>query len=112
MATFTYTPTYAVYQSVTPRVLQTEFGDGYTQRTGDGLNTQRQIWNVEFVSDTTTINNIVAFLEATNGSDSFDWTPPRQSSALKFRYTEYARQPMGPTTDKLTATFRQEFDLS
>lgn len=112
MATFTYIPTYAVNMSITPRILRTPFGDGYSQRVGDGLNTQRQEWSVEFVSDTTTINAIETFLEATGGYDSFDWTPPRQASALKFIYLNLTRSPMSSRIDKLTATFRQEFDLT
>jgi len=112
MATFSYIPTYSVNMSVTPRIRSTDFGDGYSQRVGDGLNTQRQIWTVEFISDTTSIDVIETFLQNTGGYQSFDWTPPRQTTALKFRYTDYNREPMGPFCDRLTATFRQEFDLS
>lgn len=112
MATFTWTPTYSVNKSVTPRIRVTDFGDGYTQRTGDGLNTQRQLWGVEFIKDSTSIDAIETFLETTEGYASFDWTPPGQSTALKFRYTDYNREPMGPLADRLTATFRQEFDLT
>jgi phage-related protein len=111
MATFTWTPTYSVNKSVTPRVNMSDFGDGYTQRAGDGLNTQRQIWDVEFISDSTTVDAIESFLENTGGYQSFDWTPPRQSAELKFRYTTYNRDAVGPFDDRLTATFRQEFDL-
>ena len=112
MSTFSYTPTYAVAMDVTPRVRTTVFGDGYTQRSGDGLNTQRQVWSLEFVSDSSSIDNIETFLRNTGGVDSFDWTPPRQTTALKFIYTSYARAPIGPYTDRLSVSFRQEFDLA
>ena len=111
MATFTYTPTYFINKTVSPRVRKSPFGDGYTQRAGDGLNTQRQVWDVEFIADATTIDAIETFLETTGGVDNFDWTPPRQSAALKFIYLDYSREPSGPFCDRLAATFRQEFDL-
>jgi len=112
MATFTATPTYSINLTVTPRILKTEFSDAYSQRAGDGLNTQRQIWGLEFIGSISDIDVIETFLLDTGGYESFDWTPPRQESALKFIYTSYSRSPAGPTTDKLNSTFRQEFDLT
>ena len=111
MATFTWTPTYIVNKSIMPRIRITEFGDGYTQRAGDGLNTQRQEWSLEFISDSTTTNAIEAFLIETGGVDSFTWTLPGQSTPLKFRYMEYEKSPAGPFAYLITTTFRQEFDL-
>ena len=112
MATFSYEHTYAVNKTVTPRIRMTQFGDGYTQLSGDGLNTQRQMWNLEFMADSTSIDEIQTVLETTGGVDSFDWTPPRQSTALKFIYTSYSRDPVGPTVDRLTVSFQQEYDLA
>jgi phage-related protein len=112
MATFNYKPTYAVNNTVAPRIRSTQFGDGYLQRSGDGLNTQKQDWSVEFIGDTTTINAIETFLKDTGGVDNFDWTPPRQTTALKFIYIQYTREPLGPFTDLLLANFVQVFDLA
>jgi phage-related protein len=112
MSTLTYIPTYAVQKSVTPRILKADFGDGYTQRAGDGLNTQPQIWNVEFRGDTTAIDTIESFFEDTGGWESFDWTPPRATSSKKFIYTSYSRQPLGPNHDSLQATLQEQFDLT
>jgi phage-related protein len=111
MATFSYEPTYIFNKTVTPRVRRTQFGDGYTQRSGDGLNTQRQLWSLEFVGTVAEIDTIESFLEATGGVDNFTWTPPRQTNPLKFIYISYDRDSAGPTTDRLTTSFRQEFDL-
>jgi phage-related protein len=112
LSTFSYIPTYAVQLSVTPRILKTDFGDGYSQRAGDGLNSQPQIWSLEFRGDTTAIDAIETFLTDTGGWESFDWTPPRQTSSKKFIYTSYSRSPLGALIDVLQTTFTQTFDLA
>ena len=111
MSTFSWIPRYSVSKTVAPRVRKTDFGGGYEQRSGDGLNTQRQEWTLEFVSDATTITNIENFLLETEGVTNFTWTPPRQTTPLKFIYVQYNRETLGVDTDLLSVDFKQVFDL-
>jgi phage-related protein len=63
-------------------VLEAKFGDGYSQRMSDGLNTIMETWSLSFqnrpISD---INIIRAFLEGKNGVQAFSWDPPGQVAA-------------------------------
>lgn len=94
------------------RTLVAEFGDGYTQRAGDGLNgIAKQVsvtWNALQTADADTI---IAFFEARGGFEMFEWTPPRGNTALKWIVTEWQLVPLDSALDAISATFVQVFDL-
>lgn len=48
MAEFTYCPFLGANVTKTPRVRTTQFGDGYMQRVGDGINTAPREWQLQF----------------------------------------------------------------
>lgn len=59
----------------TPRVLGVDFGNGYTQRAADGINSLDQ--NMELVWDPITAaekDQVLAFLRARNGVSAFSYT--------------------------------------
>jgi phage-related protein len=70
-------PTFNTPLTITPRTIKNEFGGGYRQEFGDGLNTIKEIWSVAFedvsVDDAETLDN---FYRAQKGYLSFYWTPP------------------------------------
>lgn len=77
MATFSWIPSTEAAQTVKPRVLQAKFGDGYSQRVPDGLNTLLRSWQLTFKNRTKIeADAIEAFLDAAGGCTAFDWTPP------------------------------------
>ncbi len=95
-----------------PRVVATQFGDGYEQAADDGLNPVKQVWSVA-------INNaaldeadaIEAFIKPGMGRARFDWTPPRQTVALKWKCTAFSRtlnEQVGEVDLRLT--FEQVFE--
>ncbi len=57
------------------RVRKTQFGDGYSQVGGDGLNPKVQNWPLVFRGTTAEITPIRDFMDAHIGI-SFYWTPP------------------------------------
>ena len=94
-------------------VLATRFGDGYEQRAPDGLNPVRQVWDLVFnACDVVVANEIDAFLRPIlGGIGTFDWTPPAQTVALKFKCSSFRRsltQQLGE--HNLSATFEQVFE--
>lgn len=108
----TIEPTYAgTSKSTKTRVRRMQFGDGYSQRAADGINTVTQEWSVEWVGTTTQIDELEDFLYARGGVEDFDWTPKRESSARKFTCPEWGRTYIN-NTDSLTAKFVEEFDLN
>lgn len=77
MSTFNWPPNRDPVKKVTPRLLQAQFGDGYSQRIPDGINSMIRTWSLSFNNrDSTEIDSIESFLRATKGSLSFDWTDP------------------------------------
>ena len=53
-----------------------QLGDGYTQRFGDGINSESQSWPLTFVGDLTYIQPIMAFLRRHKGYIAFQWENP------------------------------------
>jgi phage-related protein len=71
------TPDYGVAKESRPRVNNIQFGDGYSQRSSDGINTNLARWPMQFTLRTRTlIDSIDAFLAARGAIESFDWTTP------------------------------------
>ncbi|KVN36796.1 phage tail protein [Burkholderia pyrrocinia] len=107
--TFNWSPTAQGFGGdTTLRVRKAGFGDGYTQRTADGLNNRLSTYNLRFVGRAEKIAAIFAFLDARAGAMSFYWTPPLrpQGRFVCEKYTE-------PTKDgnvyTITAQFEQTF---
>lgn len=112
MATFTWTPSVGANLSIRPNVRRVAFGDGYEQRLAFGINTQPQVWSLEFRGRTSTeATAIDAFLRARGAVQAFDWTPPGGASA-KFVCEEWSRSVDEPNVESVRATFKQVFDLS
>jgi phage-related protein len=74
--TFTWCPRINPEQEVSFRTRHAQFGDGYAQVSGDGLNPRSQKWTLEFTGNETYITAIKAFLDRHGGVKAFQWTPP------------------------------------
>lgn len=111
--TFTWIPDVGASADRAPVVNSAKFGDGYEQRTPNGLNTLPGIWNLTFSSrNYTEIDAIEAFLADRDGALNFQWTPPRSASVLLFICRKWSRTIGNGPLDSLTATFEQVFDSS
>jgi phage-related protein len=107
MTTFTDTPSSAAL-ATKPRVRVAAFGDGYEQRVADGINNAPRSWSLGFTRPTTEADAILAFFEARNGAEAFDWTPP-YGAAGKFVAREWSVQLIGPVAKSISATFEEVF---
>lgn len=108
--TFNWNPTTAQSTgTATQRVRKAQFGDGYTQRTADGINNRVSSFQLQFVDDDATISAIVAFLDAHAGATSFLWTPPLRTQALLFTCETYTEPTKDGPAYTITATFEQTF---
>lgn len=98
-------------KSTKARVVRTNFGDGYSQRIGDGLNAVRDEWNVQWTNITAADKEtLVQFFEGLAGVTSFQWTPQGDSAAKNFTCAEWNVTPKNAYYYSLTAKFTQEFD--
>jgi len=80
--TFTWTPSKSFQKMSKPRVITAQFGDGYSQRIGDGINRIVREWSLSFNSRSIAqAQEIVAFLEARSGVQAFVWTPPGDTTS-------------------------------
>jgi len=84
METFPYIPHTGSQGQMTPRTLVVQFGDGYVQEAGDGINPMLRTWNLVWqnldgvTGATPTLKNINDFLTAHAGYLRFLWVqlPP------------------------------------
>tara|TARA_R100000664_G_C2758754_1_gene147941 strand:+ start:4234 stop:4575 length:342 start_codon:yes stop_codon:yes gene_type:complete len=109
MATFpSITPSYGLRKLSAPTVKQVQFGDGYIQRIVYGLNQNLKMynptWNNISETDADTISD---FLDARAGSESFDWTPPGETSSSKFICQAWTKSILYKNRATIQASFQE-----
>ena len=96
---------------VKPAVSRYEFGDGYTQRVKNGLNStpegQNVVWELLTLAEKDTL---VAFLKQHAGVTAFTWIPPGETVARQYTCGEWKFWYKSGWWYG-TATFTEEFDL-
>ena len=96
---------------VKPRTNTAQFGDGYSQRSEDGLNALTRdfqaVWPGLTVADRDTIT---AFL-ANHTVTPFLWTVPLESVEYKWIAVDWSPGAVGGEAVSLSATLRVVFDL-
>ena len=108
MATFpSIQPTYGASKTSRPRVLNVQFGDGYSQRVRFGLNTDLKTWNLTWNVSETDADTIESFLEARAGVESFEWTPLDTSTSYRWICQEWSKTIPYVNRATITATFIQ-----
>lgn len=105
---FTWCPQTQSPGTTTLRTRTAQFGDGYKQVSGDGLNGKSQAWDLVFTGPESEIRAIRDFLDRHQGYRSFAWRPPLEDLGL-YQAGEYKLQPLGARRYTLTATFTQAF---
>ncbi len=104
-------PSYASRKSVTYKTIEANFGDGYVQRTVDGINNKPVMyeltWSALLPAEA---NAIESFLDSQGGATAFLYTVPRDSTQRKYRCKTWSRSLDTPATDSISATFEEVFD--
>lgn len=82
---------------------------GYEQRSADGINISPKKFSVEFLGlRDSKADDLISFLRATKGVNSFDWTPPNESSG-KYVCRTFGRSKPELNVNNISATFEQVF---
>lgn len=102
--TFTWRPDKSAPATMGQRTRSAQFGSGYTQEAGDGLNTETQSWALTFTGDKSRIIQIRNFLRDQGGYKAFIWSTPLDGP-LYFKCKTYTPTPLGGTAWTLAATF-------
>jgi phage-related protein len=90
------------------RTRTAQFGDGYSQSVGDGINSKTQNWPLLFTKNKSDSEAIMAFLDSHQGFKAFQWTPPLGTTSL-FKAIQVTNTPLGGGMYRITATFEQAF---
>ena len=111
MATFpSINPTYGTRKNNSPKARITQFGDGYQQRTQFGLNQDPKVFNLTFNVSETDSDTIEAFLDARGATESFDFTPPAETSSSKFICRSWTKSIPYLNRATINATFEEVFE--
>lgn len=107
----TVQPTFPVKTSTKMRLRKAKFGDGYSQRSEDGINAEAVSWSLVFENLTTAEKDtVVNFLKAEKGVNVFFWTPPQTATQYKVTCEEWDAELVDAGYWSVTATFNREFD--
>lgn len=94
------------------RILKANFGDGYEQRAGDGINTKQSEYTLSWSRLTQAeAEAIEQFFDGQSGFLSFDYTLPGESSAKKFVCEKFSKPYESGNLMGMTATIRRVYDL-
>jgi phage-related protein len=74
--TFIWQPNYDSKLAQEPSINVTKFGDGYELRSANGINNNAETWTVEFTRSSATYPDVLTFIQARNGLESFYWMTP------------------------------------
>lgn len=105
---FTWCPRLNAAADTKFRTRTVQFGDGYKQVSGDGLNPRSQEWTLSFTGNEAYIRAIRDFLDDHGGTKAFQWQPPLEPVGL-FRCESYKPSALGASKYNLDATFVQAF---
>lgn len=90
----------------------TPLGDGYSQRTGDGLNAARAMLTLTWAPITWAhAETIEAFLVARVDGTPFLYRPPNETMTRLWIWKDRSRAPSFSIADSLTVTLEEVFDI-
>jgi phage-related protein len=110
--TFSFDVRVGASGDVTQKTWENEFGDGYVQAGGIGINTKSESWSISVTGKMKpgeVLQNVRDFLDRQEGYKSFVWTPPGGTQG-KYRANGYQLATIGAGLQTLSATFRQVFN--
>lgn len=106
-------PSYTTARTTRARVLRAGFGDGYSLRAGDGLNSVVSSWSVVWNALTPEeADYIDSFLVVRGGHEAFAWTGPGEEQLRLWTCENWTRAPQraGNARATIVATLEEAFD--
>ena len=105
-------PSYGTDSSTEYKVRRVDYGDGYSARAAEGLNSVAQTWNLTWDNLPDADSEALrVFFAGLKGVGVVDWTPFNQATALKWTASRFRSKPSGYQVTSCSVTLRQEFDL-
>lgn len=110
METFDWCPQIGPEGSYTYQTYSAQFGDGYKQEVGVGINNEVQSWPLEFEGNRAYIEPVRDFLRAHAGHKPFMWTPP-MGEVGSYVAPAFQLRAIGYDAFLLSVTFEQRYTL-
>lgn len=111
MAEFIWIPSYASSVEVSPKLKMVQFGDGYIQRSSDGIHPTREKWSLTFKSIPDADWVAMRDFLTSNVGYSFDWTPPGEETPRKFLCSEpWKREYVSYNVNNVSMTLTEVFE--
>ncbi|MFA5396239.1 MAG: phage tail protein [Methanogenium sp.] len=108
----TIQPIIGMSRSYKGRIIDNDFGNGYTQRITDGINALQREIGLSWIGSITNIKELTDhFEEREYGTKSFTWTPPNETISRKWTCNEWSISNNSDDIQTLTANFVMRYDL-
>lgn len=85
-----------------------QFGDGYAQSSGEGINSKKETWAITYSGRKEDVDKVRAFLDERAGYKSFAWKNPHGVLGL-YKASKYESLPYATDVFRLTTNFEQAF---
>ena len=110
MSVFTWPLAIDMSADVAFRVKKAQFGDGYIQRTKDGINTRGEDWSLLFVGESMADYQAVCTFLNERAGLPFEWTPPGGAHPKGWYVCErYQPSPKGYAVWTIAMTFNKDY---
>lgn len=93
-------------KGVSFRKKSVNFGDGYKQRSKEGINTIQESWNITFFNERKDEREVLeAILKLSQGVDAIEWKSPHSSVLQDWLVESYELQEFSDVYSEITCTF-------
>lgn len=89
-------------------IRKAQFGDSYSQTSGDGINSSKKTWSISSAGTLEKMTEITNFLDERAGYKSFIWKDPTGQMGL-YLAARYELLPYSRDIFRLTSSFEQSF---
>lgn len=103
---------YETNKKVTPRILIAKFGASYEQRAQDGIHTKPRTGTIKIDQTRSILDQVNHFLESTQGSTSFWFTPPYDTPGTFVADTGWTVTEKGYDYAIMEIPIREVFELA
>lgn len=106
--TFTWRVNKGVSSDISYTTRAVQFGDGYEQIAGEGVNSKNESYSIEWVGLASEAKLIMDFFDRHAGYRAFFWTAPLNEVAL-YRCADPKPMDIGGNKYKITGTFKKAY---
>lgn len=106
--TFTFVPDLTSKRRQTPRIKRIKFGNGYSQKYGDGINSNLSTWDMTFTANSDAEKEYIDEFFADHYLTYFHFEHPEVSGLIKpYECTSWEVEPLGAGNYTVTAVFEE-----